>query len=1794
MARVFLLLFVLAFGCVVDAKAQTEMQAIHCPVSQFEAFFSHTTEEDAEAWRQEHCQERLARGLPGDRYLIYVFAGEEMIRLTSFGPYTEIMASELEADEAQLKQGLLSAQVRDLQLSSSFVDVLESDAIESFNADIEGWIRDRVIQARRDNQIRFSSVFARRAHIDDIYNHFEKVGIDCRGANAEDLRCDDDRLNPMGALIAQIQGNDPSVAHLQSGLPGYLLSREGTIALDLALAQTLIGRAPGSGEKRRWVADALTDGLSTRQEVSRLHRFYQSQFENADWLQGEQVDRYPDTLIKNQIDRAFGQRAALDPEEVSLALQIMGRQVTLAVLERDGLDRANVTGEVLSIIDLARAADILEAATGSQMALALAVVFREAIGEDVDLAVDSDELGAALVVELLIPETFETDDANIEDGMDALLAELNGWEPPTPNLTRADLVEWKQHGATHQEIDGLARISQSLIGIGPTQRAVKDASTVFRFRGQEEIPDWSAEEVRRLLDRIGKADRQMQLLHEYQENGLLNLPVETLESILEQGIPEGRDELRRQFETDLGRVACAGADSPCGDPPTEQQLREKGEEIVGETGEVSGEAAREAMDAAQAQSGAEPSGEPGSKGGGKHKGGGPVPLESMPMLEALTRLVAAYFGVDQSLLNQAALLAYMMDPGFMEDIADQLSQVNDVFGDDLNGLASDGLQVLKVIGPYADVIGATMDAAIDEGIEAAIEVLAEAAEEEFKDSVFDEISKTSGLPLSVIESGFGLDFKDFEMEDFQDYVEDAVEYTAYQEVQQALVRNGLPAGLAGPIVENDLEALEDALLEEAETRIVAAVSSELGVEPELVETMLTGSASDLLDAGLSETTERVLPPEFVGAVRGGNPDQIEQAFGDYVTRSLASKYGISPDKIRDAFEEDFLANGLETLREELVLQAETQGLECVAEALRGAADDSARRNCFEESTQALLEAAVEEMDSQLPRQAINDAINTALDTLSDADRLSDAALYDAFRRALEDELERELDSFPARVELALKGELDKYARAANLDDDTLDAVARGDFSSLRSVAEARASARVEDALEIAEDAEGLLAAIRERDVDAFKREVMPHVMALLNQQDISPELRDLLAAGRDSGWEGVADYLVEQHFSSALSAYPNARLLLEDAWTRGSLHLIAMETAQIMAEQHLPADMAAALKARDWSAAEAAMRQRALAPVEAQLRGELGLSGDALQALLTGEELTAFEDELFAVVGDHLIGVMAHKLGLTEQDLAVIAQGRFPTAEVLEQVGVVLLLLERAGVDVSPEAVAQWRTISPEQIARLIEVRLLTAETASDDLVPLLNALVAAQLQGEALTEEQLLQDGSVFLAASNQANAVFETFSLVARAAHQFYEIGEVSDEMINQIVLQRTLSGYTRLTPQERNIALSHLLVENLLIDENQFVGSAEETAEMILDVLRGQGVIQRGDPTALCRDSDLPECSEIVESAQVIETLDGEDKVAAFRNLQTDVIRAWLRYEARKHGVTEVDFVSLETGGIDAFLSAVMANALAEIVEDAMQHLEPDEDLVRVIRAGLEGGSLAAQATIRSSNPRLCSVLQADGATLEPCTISNLRTELSQRVKRAYLDFLNEGEVPEPLKEQITCVLERERTADCANLFPQSPFELMLSSVPAGHDPLLGDRQELASLVVAGNQRALADHVQSHIASVVHDRLGCKEDCSLANRVSRDFQNTGVSDDLANALTSDGRFSLATLREFARDEHMQAQMLEASELGDTSLAVNGVIDDFAPRQNVLLDSEEREALTEGMLTDALERAVREQAAD
>ena len=232
---------------------------------------------------------------------------------------------------------------------------------------------------------------------------------------------------------------------------------------------------------------------------------------------------------------------------------------------------------------------------------------------------------------------------------------------------------------------------QKLIGDLPTIQAIGQSARSPKTKQSDESEGWTPEEVHDLVGRIGEAERQARTAEALDE---ANEGEFKIADAATNGVTASE---RQALAQALGEAA--------GAPPADAEA--KGEELLEQAGAdpaggVSNEQVADAAEAAAAEGGHAASGKPGDAndgGKGDRGGSGAIPVQSLPVLEMIARLLAQYFGVE-AYIKQAALLIYMFADDLVKDLVAKLEGLNDAFGDELNEVAADVNKLLDAMGPY--------------------------------------------------------------------------------------------------------------------------------------------------------------------------------------------------------------------------------------------------------------------------------------------------------------------------------------------------------------------------------------------------------------------------------------------------------------------------------------------------------------------------------------------------------------------------------------------------------------------------------------------------------------------------------------------------------------------------------------------------------------------------------------------------------------------------------------------------------------------------------------------------------------------------------------------------------------------------------------------------------------------------------------------------------------------------------------------------------------------------------------
>ena len=744
-------------------------------------------------WWHEHSHPSI----PTDsgHYLVYTNETDFGFYTIFFGPYDSPPELENQRLRARISESvddwpfLLRAQVRIVNTEG---------LIEIQRVGIENWARNEILVAIRGQQALEEALkAAQRSNQRPISSHLSAV--------------------TRAQLVALWNGR--ALGQQPIGVPGLTMGVTESEEMDIALGRHLMSLInPGWDLSIIW-----RDGLDVT-DVEVMAGVIKKVLENPDeipalaWIDPKDAGwgqrQVREILYPTDIPEALSGRQAVS------AIRGLGRLLPVLAARRWGLSPAEIMVPNPALRQLERISSLLEE-NGDRVA---GGIIRDALTGARYIAPDRIDVGQGLVNRVANDSRWANiKEDDIADGRAALINK-SAKIPGLKQIIAEEIDSWLENGTGEVNMQRVTDVATALIGQWSIVAAVGGSAQSLK------ATNWSAEEVREAIGRIGRAERSARLAEtlDYKHEESINLS-----KAASEGVPESD---RETFAKALGKAAGA----------SDGEESKQGEKILAEagakpTGAINAATATKAIEGAAGKGGHEAEGGPGSasfNGGGN----GSIPLKSLPVLEMLARLVGQYFGVE-AYLRQSAMILYLFADDVVANLVDELDKLNNLFGKDLKQLAEGVNSVLDKLGPYLANIGAIAETAIEKGFERAKAELMILVEQEFKDATIRDLKEKLANRLGLdpqyidLESALGLT-SDFSMEALCDYAEDAVVKAAREAGADILGDAGLPAGLVN---EKDWEHAGKLVISHLKSKASEEISRSLGI-PDDVANNLTQMA----------------------------------------------------------------------------------------------------------------------------------------------------------------------------------------------------------------------------------------------------------------------------------------------------------------------------------------------------------------------------------------------------------------------------------------------------------------------------------------------------------------------------------------------------------------------------------------------------------------------------------------------------------------------------------------------------------------------------------------------------------------------------------------------------------------------------------------------------------------------------------------------------------------------------------------------------------------------------------------
>jgi hypothetical protein len=935
------------------AAQNTPPEALHFPKEEFDAFVSLSetefdTQAQWDAWANDHQGHSQLPSESGN-YLVYTNDSIHGPYNVFFGPFEVLpifqrdrLSTRVKAS-AQRRPSLLDAQVR-------MVTPEQLTRIEQLGLD--NWARSEAMANER--------------------SHRAITQLDREVADRELTEID--RLQLLAARNAKLLDVAPT------GVLGQTLDADQTVALDRELGRYVVLEAYPTFDvesvKRNGIDAITVEALY----LSLSNTMTEKTSPAWSWIDDSSAG-WADTELRAALYPS-GTPESLSPEQADIAVRAIGRLLPATAAQRWRLSPSQILSDTPSQRELERVADRLQRHGSAEAAK----VIQETLSDAGPSLPDSKDLGAAFIERFYLGASYQhIPDQDVNDGKEALARASQNLE--NLEIDPDDLDKWVKDGATHEEVQQIADVAQKLIGDLPTIQAIGQSARSTKRKQNDDSEGWSPEEVRDLVGRIGEAERQARTAEALDEETEGDFEIADAAT---NGVTASD---RQALAQALGEAA--------GAPPADAEA--KGEELLEQAdadpaGGVSNEQVADAAEAAAAEGGHSASGEPGDAndgGKGDRGGSGAIPVQSLPVLEVIARLLAQYFGVE-AYLKQAALLIYMFAGDLVDDLVAKLEGINKAFGDDLNELAADVNKLLDAMGPYMGDIGALADQAVEQGLEKATSALADLAAQEFEDATIEELKRQIAAEIGVDPSMVDLEgalsmASDFSMEKLTELAETAVEDAARDAAVDLLTDAGLPTDVLDT---KNWDAAGEMVIESLKNKATSEVSRQLGLEGNLAESITKAANAGDWDAVGTQLVEhgreRAIDiaaqesglPRDVLSNPSGAPDKLNQVVNE--AGAVALLLGDeTPDSTRELMT---LADEPETLiervrdRELEVLRKRNPGI--------GGSIDAYQAN----GLQSALNAAKADAENRLRTQTASLENAVALAARSDPDEILDQAI----------------------------------------------------------------------------------------------------------------------------------------------------------------------------------------------------------------------------------------------------------------------------------------------------------------------------------------------------------------------------------------------------------------------------------------------------------------------------------------------------------------------------------------------------------------------------------------------------------------------------------------------------------------------------------------------------------------------------------------------------------------------------------------------------------------------------------
>lgn len=928
MRYVLYTLFCLSSAHVVAQDAPPE--ALHFPKEEFDAFVSLSetefdTQAQWDAWINEH-QGRPQLPSKSGHYLVYTNISILGPYSVFFGPYEEEplkyegdrdrLISRVKAS-AQLRPSLLDAQIR----------LVTPEQLT------------RIEQLGLGNWARSEAMVSERSHRAIVQLHREVTDRELTEI---------DRLQLLAARNASVLDVAPN------GILGQTLGADQTVALDRELGRYVAREAYPTFD----VESVKRNGLDAT-TVEALYLSLSSTMTEKTAPAWSWIDTSSAGWAETQLRAALypsGTPESLSPEQADIAVRALGRLLPATAAQRWELSPSQILSDTPSQRELERVADRMKRHGSSEAA----AIIQATLSDAAPSLPDSKDIGSAFIQRFYLNESYQTiPDQDVNDGKEAITRASQNLE--NLDINPNDLDRWLEEGATNEEVQKIADVAQKLIGDLPTIQAIGKSARSPKKKKSDESEGWTPEEVHDLVGRIGEAERQARIAEALDQasEGDFEIAEATTNGVTAND--------RQALAQALGEAA--GASPADAEAKGEELLEQAG---ANPAGGVSNEQVANAVEAAAAEGGQAASGEPGDAndgGKGDRGGSGAIPVQSLPVLEMIARLLAQYFGVE-AYLKQAAMLIYMFAGDLVENLVAELEDLNDAFGDELNELATDVNKLLDAMGPYMGDIGALADQAVEQGLEKAANALADLATQEFEDAAIEELKRKIAAEIGVEPSMVDLEgalsmASDFSMEKLTALAETAVEDAAQDAAADLLSEAGLPADV---LETKNWDAAGELVIESLKDKATSEVSLQLGLNENLAQAVTEAAnagdwdtvGSQLVEHGRERAIdiaaqESGLPREVLSNPNSA-PDKLNQVvneagavallLGDSIPESTKELMALAEDP--ETVIERARARELEALQERnpgignLIDTYQAKGLQSALDAAKASAENQLR------------------------------------------------------------------------------------------------------------------------------------------------------------------------------------------------------------------------------------------------------------------------------------------------------------------------------------------------------------------------------------------------------------------------------------------------------------------------------------------------------------------------------------------------------------------------------------------------------------------------------------------------------------------------------------------------------------------------------------------------------------------------------------------------------------------------------------------------------------------------------------